>query len=275
MSEQFRRGEDQAAWVKAWIEDRDEIAFELLENSVRTPILMAIANVRRQAKVLDLEMLWQEARVCLVKCAARFRPEDGVPFGAYYKESVRRHLEAATLGADTQLSMKKSNKERDIHRRVRGIVGAVTKDGRSVELGITIAAWMLCIERDHAAEALSCYQGFSLSAPVSEDEGGEFGAIQMEARDPHAVDQVDQSRLPAIIEEIIEEACKGDDRARHIVRERHWGEANDRRELRSFQSIADEMGMTRERARQIHAAAIVRMASALKARGLGLDDLVG
>lgn len=41
-----------------WVEDRDEVAYELLEKSVRTPILMAIGSVVRrgegQVEFLDM-----------------------------------------------------------------------------------------------------------------------------------------------------------------------------------------------------------------------------
>ena len=103
----------------------------------------------------------------------------------------------------------------------------------------------------------------SLNAPQAADEDGREWQDALEDDAPQAADWVEQAHDRATLRGWLAQAMAGlNPRERHIVIERRL-----RDDPRTLESLGGELGLSKERIRQLEAAAYAKLRKALEARG--------
>jgi RNA polymerase primary sigma factor len=232
---------------------------ELIEANLR--LVVAIA---RQFNGLGLSMadLVQEGSIGLVHAADRFDWRRGTRFGAYaswwIRQSIMRALseQSRTIRLPHYLVAQQVTVRRAAAALEARLGRTPTLDEIAVETGLAVQA----IATATNATAVDC----SLNDPLRDDQRDE-GAERLElVADLSSPD-------PPEIAESDEQQSMVDDAVAHLpererdVIQRHFGFDGERAE--TLEAIASEIGVTRERVRQIEQRALARLARQLAHTG--------
>jgi RNA polymerase primary sigma factor len=220
----------------------DEKAFRtLIEKNLR--LVVSVAK-RYRGMGLPFEDLIQEGNLDLMKAVERFDPERGNRFSTYAVHWIRQGVQRAVVdkGRTIRLSVHMSEKVRKAARAWRDL---------SVELGREPSLGELADELDWTPEEVRFAfevlpDATSLNRPLGEEEDApDIGEFVEDERASEVADAVIQEMENARLWESIEQMP---DRERRVVVRRYG--LNDR-EPATLAEVGDELGVTRERARQL------------------------
>jgi RNA polymerase sigma-32 factor len=213
----------------AWRDERDEQALHrLITAYMRLAISMAAKFKRYGAPMNDLI---QEAGLGLMKAADKFDPDRGVRFSTYavwWIKASRLEREAASRGETLD------------RYQLREMI--------AIEVGVPL----------HDVEMMEgrlAGSDFSLNATQStEDEGREW-IDALEDDSPQAADTVEhQHDIDALRGWLVQAMTKLNEREQFIIRERKLRDAP-----RTLESLGNELGLSKERVRQLEAGAFAKM----------------
>ncbi len=252
----------------AWRDERDEQALHrLITAYMRLAVSMAAKFRRYGAPMNDLI---QEASLGLMKAADKFDPDRGVRFSTYavwwIKASIQDHVMrnwsmVRTGSTSSQKSLffnmrrVQAQIEREASARGETLDGHQLRQRIATEVGVSLADVEMMEGRLSGSD-------FSLNATQSSDEEGRewIDALEDEGRQADAV--VEQRHDTETLRGWLVEALAAlNERERFIVRERKLREAP-----RTLESLGHELGLSKERVRQLEAAAFVKMRKSLEGR---------
>jgi len=245
----------------AWRDDRDEAALHRLATAyMRLAISMASKFKRYGAPMNDLI---QEASLGLMKAADKFDPDRGVRFSTYavwwikasIQDHVMRNWSVVRTGSTSSQKSLFFNMRRVRARLERQAVSAGLPLDRhqlremiAVEVGVPLRDVELMEGRLSGAD-------FSLNATQSSDEDGREWIDALEDDSPQAADMVQEDHDRKTLRCWIGTAMDAlNERERFIVRERKLRDAP-----RTLESLGDELGLSKERIRQLEAGAFTKM----------------
>ncbi|MBN8292596.1 RNA polymerase factor sigma-32 [Rhodobacter sp. NTK016B] len=258
--------------ARAWRDERDERALHRLVTAyMRLAISMASRYRRYGAPMGDLI---QEAGLGLMKAAERFDPDRGVRFSTYavwwikasVQDFVMRNWSMVRTGSTTSqkalfFNMRRVQAELQREARQAGEeLGGPELMGRVAQrLGVPVHDVMMMDGRLAGGD-------LSLNAkPSGEDDGHEWiDTIEDEASAQGEVvsDREDNRVLRGWLAQSM---AALNPRERIIVSARKLGE-----EPRTLESLGAELGLSKERVRQIEAAALAKMKRDLVSRAPGV-----
>ncbi len=250
----------------AWRDHRDEAALHRLINAyMRLAISMAARFRRYGAPMNDLI---QEAGLGLMKAADKFDPDRGVRFSTYavwwirasIQDYVMRNWSLVRTGSTSSqkslfFNMRRvqAQIEREAAARGETLDGQQLRELIATEVGVPL----------HDVEMMEgrlAGMDFSLNATQSSDEDGREWIDTLEDSGDAASELVEMRLDQAQLREWLLTALNGlTDRERFIVRERKL-----REEPRTLESLGDELGLSKERVRQLEAAAFAKMRRSLE-----------
>ncbi len=250
----------------AWRDERDEQALHrLITAYMRLAISMASKFKRYGAPMNDLI---QEAGLGLMKAADKFDPDRGVRFSTYavwwikasIQDYVMRNWSMVRTGSTSSqkslfFNMRRvqARLEREAAARGEVLEGHVLRKMISTEIGVPIHDVEMMEGRLSGSD-------FSLNATQSvEDEGREW-IDALEDDSAQAEETVEHQLDTEQLREWLLLALNGlNERERFIVRERKLRDAP-----RTLESLGDELKLSKERVRQLEAAAFQKMRKALE-----------
>ncbi|SHJ00511.1 RNA polymerase, sigma 32 subunit, RpoH [Shimia gijangensis] len=262
--------------ARRWRDDRDAQALHrLIQAYMRLAISMA-GKFRRTG--LSYSDLIQEASLGLMKAADRFDPDRGVRFSTYavwwiragLQDHVMRNWSLVRTGSTTSqkslffnLRRVQARLEREALARGETLDSHQVCERISTEIGVSLADTEMMMGRMSGSD-------MSLNATQStEDSGREWvdlledeaalGAESVVKRHDH---EVLQNRIDAALGVL-------NPREQFIVRQRRLQD-----ETRTLADLGQEMGLSKERVRQLEAAAMIKMRTVLERDGLEVHDLV-
>ena len=252
----------------AWRDDRDEQALHrLITAYMRLAISMAAKFKRYGAPMNDLI---QEASVGLMKAADKFDPDRGVRFSTYavwwikasIQDYVMRNWSMVRTGSTSSqkslffnLRRVQARIEREAAAEGRTVEGHVMREMISKEVGVPLHDVEMMEGRLSGSD-------FSLNATQSSEDEGREWIDALEDDGPQAAERVENAHDNDTLRQWLLGALNQlNDRERFIVRERKL-----RDDPRTLESLGTELGLSKERVRQLEAAAFGKMRKSLEAQ---------
>jgi RNA polymerase sigma-32 factor len=266
MKAEMLDAETELALAYAWRDQRDEGALHrLITAYMRLAISMASKFRRYGAPMSDLI---QEASVGLMKAADKFDPDRGVRFSTYavwwikasIQDYVMRDFSLVRTGSTSSQKSLFFNMRR-VQARIEREAGAplethVLHEMIAAELGVPIHDVQMMDGRLSGSD-------FSLDATQSSEDEGRSWVDALEDDSPQADEIVTNSHDNATLRQWLTSAFSTlSERERFIVRERKL-----RDDPRTLESLGGELGLSKERVRQLEAAAFSKMRRSLESVG--------
>jgi len=268
MKAELLDAETELALAYAWRDQRDEQALHrLITAYMRLAISMAAKFRRYGAPMNDLI---QEASLGLMKAADKFDPDRGVRFSTYavwwikasIQDYVMRNWSMVRTGSTSSqkslffnLRRVQAKLEREASQRGEQLDGFQLRQMIATDLGVPLADVEMMDGRLAGSD-------FSLNALQSSDEDGREWIDVLEDEGSQAAEIVETQHDAAQLRGWLAQALGGlNARERFIVAERKL-----RDDPRTLESLGEELGLSKERVRQLEAAAFAKMRRALEAQ---------
>ncbi|WIV50185.1 RNA polymerase factor sigma-32 [Marivivens sp. LCG002] len=266
MKAELLDAETEAALAYAWRDHRDEQALHrLITAYMRLAISMAAKFRRYGAPMNDLI---QEASLGLMKAAEKFDPDRGVRFSTYavwwikasIQDYVMRNWSMVRTGSTSSqkslffnLRRVQARIEREAAARGESIDPVALRAAVAAEIGVPLADVEMMEGRLSGSD-------FSLDATQSSDEEGRSWVEALADDSEQAAERVEHDHDTHTLRQWLYSALSAlNDRERFIVRERKL-----RDEPRTLESLGEELGLSKERVRQLEAAAFAKMRKTLE-----------
>ena len=252
----------------AWRDQRDEQALHrLITAYMRLAISMASKFRRYGAPMNDLI---QEASLGLMKAADKFDPDRGVRFSTYavwwikasIQDYVMRNWSMVRTGSTSSqkslffnLRRVQAKLEREAAQRGETLDQHQLRQRVATEVGVPLADVEMMEGRLSGSD-------YSLNATQSSDEDGREWIDVLEDDSVQASEVVEGEHDAAHLRNWLVTAMRGlNPRERFIVAERKLREAP-----RTLESLGEELGLSKERVRQLEAAAFGKMRRSLESQ---------
>jgi len=266
MKAELLDAETEAQLARAWRDRRDERALHrLITAYMRLAISMAARFRRYGAPMNDLI---QEASLGLMRAADKFDPDRGVRFSTYavwwikagVQDYVMRNWSMVRTGSTSSqkslffnLRRVQAKLERAAAGRGEPLDQAALRQQVAGELGVPLADVEMMEGRLSGSD-------YSLNAMQKADEDGREWIDALEDEGVQAAEAVEVSHDADLLRNWLAKALLGlNPRERYIVAERKL-----KGEGRTLESLGAELGLSKERIRQLEAAAFAKMRLSLE-----------
>jgi RNA polymerase sigma-32 factor len=254
--------------ARAWRDDRDEAALHRLVTAyMRLAISMAAKFRRYGAPMNDLI---QEASLGLMKAADKFDPDRGVRFSTYAVWWIKASIQDYVMRNWSLVRTGSTSSQKSLFFNLRRVQARLEREAESA--GETLDAHQLRqmvasqigvpLADVEMMEGRLAGSDFSLNATQMAGEEGREWIEALEDDGPQAADHVADRHDRAALRGWLGAAMRSlTERERHIVHERKL-----RDEPRTLESLGEELGLSKERIRQLEAAAFSKMRRWLETR---------
>ncbi|MEL6517467.1 MAG: RNA polymerase factor sigma-32 [Pseudomonadota bacterium] len=252
----------------AWRDERDEQALHrLITAYMRLAISMAAKFKRYGAPMNDLI---QEASLGLMKAADKFDPDRGVRFSTYAVWWIKASIQDYVMRNWSMVRTGSTSSQKSLFFNMRRVQARLEREAAAQGEKLDSHQLRHLIAREvgvplHDVEMMEgrlAGSDFSLNATQStEDEGREW-IDALEDDGTIASEQVEQDKdIDTLRDWLVTAMSALNERERFIVRERKL-----RDDPRTLESLGNELGLSKERVRQLEAAAFGKMRKNLEAQ---------
>lgn len=252
----------------AWRDERDEEALHrLITAYMRLAISMAAKFKRYGAPMNDLI---QEAGLGLMKAADKFDPDRGVRFSTYAVWWIKASIQDYVMRNWSMVRTGSTSSQKSLFFNMRRVQARLEREAsaRGEPLDRHQMRQMIATEVGVPLHDVEMMEGrlagsdYSLNATQSaEDEGREW-IDALEDDSAQAADLVQDSHDNEQLREWLITAMQAlNERERFIIRERKL-----RDDPRTLESLGNELSLSKERVRQLEAAAFGKMRKTLEAQ---------
>ena len=251
----------------AWRDERDEQALHrLITAYMRLAISMAAKFKRYGAPMNDLI---QEAGLGLMKAADKFDPDRGVRFSTYAVWWIKASIQDYVMRNWSMVRTGSTSSQKSLFFNMRRVQARLEREAasRGEPLDKHQLRQMISTEVGVPLHDVEMMEGrlsgsdYSLNATQStEDEGREW-IDALEDDGPQAAEAVEHEHDIDTLRGWLVNAMSGlNDREQFIIRERKL-----RDQARTLESLGNELGLSKERVRQLEVAAFTKMRKSLEA----------
>ncbi|MBY5934838.1 RNA polymerase factor sigma-32 [Tateyamaria omphalii] len=250
----------------AWRDERDEAALHrLITAYMRLAISMASKFKRYGAPMNDLI---QEAGLGLMKAADKFDPDRGVRFSTYAVWWIKASIQDYVMRNWSMVRTGSTSSQKSLFFNMRRVQARLERE--SAAAGETLdkhqLRQMISTEIGVPLHDVEMMEGrlsgsdYSLNATQSVDDEGREWIDALEDDSAQAAETVEHAHDTEQLREWLLTALNGlNERERFIVRERKL-----REDPRTLESLGQELSLSKERVRQLEAAAFTKMRKALE-----------
>lgn len=268
MKAELLDAETELALAYAWRDQRDEQALHrLITAYMRLAISMASKFKRYGAPMNDLI---QEASVGLMKAADKFDPDRGVRFSTYAVWWIKASIQDHVMRNWSMVRTGSTSSQKSLFFNMRRVQARLEREAAAE--GRTLAKHdlleMIAVEVGVPLHDVEMMEGrlsgsdFSLNATQSSEDEGREWIDALEDDGPQAAEHVENSHDNDTLRQWLLTALTSlNDREQFIVRERKL-----RDEPRTLESLGTELGLSKERVRQLEAAAFGKMRKSLESQ---------
>ena len=252
----------------AWRDERDEEALHRLVTAyMRLAISMAAKFRRYGAPMNDLI---QEAGLGLMKAADKFDPDRGVRFSTYAVWWIKASIQDYVMRNWSMVRTGSTSSQKSLFFNMRRVQARLEREAAAVgeSLDRHQLRQMIASEVGVPLHDVEMMEGrlagsdFSLNATQSSDDEGREWIETLEDENAQQSSRVEHDKDIDTLRGWLVTAMNGlNERERFIVRERKL-----RDEPRTLESLGNELGLSKERVRQLEAAAFGKMRKSLEAQ---------
>ena len=252
----------------AWRDHRDEATLHrLITAYMRLAISMASKFKRYGAPMNDLI---QEAGLGLMKAADKFDPDRGVRFSTYAVWWIKASVQDYVMRNWSMVRTGTTSSQKSLFFNMRRVQARLEREAaaRGEVLDRHQMRQMISTEVGVPLHDVEMMEGrlsgsdFSLNATQSSDDEGREWIETLEDETAQQSAQVEQDKDIQTLREWLVTALHAlNERERFIVRERKL-----REDPRTLESLGNELGLSKERIRQLEAAAFGKMRKNLSAQ---------
>ncbi|CTQ48127.1 RNA polymerase factor sigma-32 [Jannaschia donghaensis] len=251
----------------AWRDDRcEESLHRLITAYMRLAISMASKFRRYGAPMNDLI---QEAGLGLMKAAEKFDPDRGVRFSTYAVWWIKASIQDYVMRNWSMVRTGSTSSQKSLFFNLRRVQARLEREAASdgVALDRQTMREKIATEVGVPLRDVEMMEGrlggsdFSLNATQSSEDEGREWIDALEDDCAQAEETVELKHDNAMLREWLLMALSAlNDRERFIVRERKL-----REDPRTLESLGNELKLSKERVRQLEAAAFAKMRKSLEA----------
>ncbi|MFY0692328.1 MAG: RNA polymerase factor sigma-32 [Paracoccaceae bacterium] len=250
----------------AWRDERDEAALHrLITAYMRLAISMAAKFKRYGAPMNDLI---QEAGLGLMKAADKFDPDRGVRFSTYAVWWIKASIQDYVMRNWSMVRTGSTSSQKSLFFNMRRVQARLEREAaaRGEDLDKHQLRQLISTEVGVPLHDVEMMEGrlagsdYSLNATQSTDEEGREWIDALEDEGPQAAETVEHDKdIDTLREWLVTAMSNLNDREQFIVRERKLRDAP-----RTLESLGNELGLSKERVRQLEAAAFAKMRKSLE-----------
>ncbi|WP_299816510.1 RNA polymerase factor sigma-32 [uncultured Jannaschia sp.] len=261
----------------AWRDHRDEAALHrLITAYMRLAISMAAKFRRYGAPMNDLI---QEAGLGLMKAAEKFDPDRGVRFSTYAVWWIKASIQDHVMRNWSMVRTGSTSSQKSLFFNLRRVQARLEREAQAegVTLDRHTMRERIATEVGVPIHDVEMMEGrlsgsdFSLNATQSSDEDGREWIDALEDDSAQADETVALRHDNAMLRQWLLNALGAlNERERFIIRERKL-----REDPRTLESLGNELSLSKERVRQLEAAAFAKMRKTLERESREVMDFLG
>ena len=255
--------EEEIALSRRWRDHRDQAAADRLVLSNLRAVIKIAGEFSGQH--VSLSDLIQEGTLGLLKAVDRFDPEHGTRFLSYAAWWIRAYIRDFMLRTRSLVRLGTTQRQRTVYSRLGKARTAADREGLEGEERMARIVDYIGVDRATVESMMGRLAGYdsSLDAPMGgEAEGAPRGNF-IPCNDPTPEEAVGVVMEGRMMERELESAMALlPDRERYIIKARHLAASP-----LTLQDLGAELGISRERVRQLEARAMRRLRTSLSESG--------
>jgi RNA polymerase sigma-32 factor len=247
-----------------WLDHQDRAAADkLVMSNMRAVIKIASEFSNQHVPFADLV---QEGTMGLLRAIDRYDPDRGTRFLSYAAWWIRAYIRDYLLRTRSLVRLGTTQRQRTVYSRLGRAKREVAREGLTGEAKMLRIVELIGVDRKTVESMMGRLGGYdvSLDAPVNGDPDAapKKNFIPGDSANPEEI--LGANELAILYKEKLRDAIASlPEREQLIIERRHLSDTKE-----TLQEVGEELGISRERVRQLESRAMRRMRDHLRAGGL-------